>query len=143
MKEEVTERVRLSPGKNEDLGELIILHKLILPHREESEVTATKSNKSSKKMEPGTCLDLAAGGGEYSCDGRSCVRIESFQWGDLATWYGDVTEKKKSQVQIVTKCYASTTVNFATALGFFPRMCSLESLETLESEHHLVTAFSV
>ena len=39
--------------------------------------------------------------------------------------------------------YASTTVNVATALEFFSRMCSLQSLEMLESEHHLVTALSV
>ena len=40
-------------------------------------------------------------------------------------------------------CYASTTVILARALGFFSRMGSLESLETLESEHHLVTAMRV
>ena len=43
----------------------------------------------------------------------------------------------------MAECYASTTVNIATALGFFSRMCSLQSLERLESEHHLVTALSV
>ena len=35
--EEVTERVRLSPAKNEDLGILNKVHKLILPHQGESE----------------------------------------------------------------------------------------------------------
>ena len=34
--EEVTERVRLSPTKDEDLGNLIVVHKLILPHSKES-----------------------------------------------------------------------------------------------------------
>ena len=34
-------------------------------------------------------------------------------------------------------------MSLATALGFFSRMCSLRSLEKLESEHHLVTALSV
>ena len=34
-------------------------------------------------------------------------------------------------------------MNIATALGFFSRMCSLQSLEMLESEHHLVTALNV
>ena len=43
----------------------------------------------------------------------------------------------------MAECYASTTVNIATALGFFSRMCGLQSLEMLESEHHLVTALSV
>ena len=39
--------------------------------------------------------------------------------------------------------YASTTVKLATALEIFSRMCSLESLEMLESEHHVVAALSV
>ena len=34
-------------------------------------------------------------------------------------------------------------MNIATALGFFSRMCSLQSLEILESDYHLVTALSV
>ena len=46
-------------------------------------------------------------------------------------------------MQIVAECYTSTTVNIATALGFFSRMCSLQLLEMLESEHQLVTALSV
>ena len=46
-------------------------------------------------------------------------------------------------MQIKAECYTNTTVNIATALGFFSRMCSLQSLEMLESEHHLVKALSV
>ena len=42
----------------------------------------------------------------------------------------------------MAECYASTTVNIATALGFFSRMCSLQSMEMLESEHQLVKALS-
>ena len=74
---------------------------------------------------------MAAEGGEHTCDGKSCVRIQSFQRKDLATWFGDFTEKEKSEVQIVADCYASTTVNLATALEFFSIMCTLESLEML------------
>ena len=43
----------------------------------------------------------------------------------------------------MAECYASTTVNIATVLGFFSRMFSLQSLEMPESEHQLVTALSV
>ena len=46
-------------------------------------------------------------------------------------------------MQIVAECYTNTIVNIATALGFFSRMCSLQSLEMLESEQHLVTTLSV
>ena len=116
--EEITERVRLSLAKDEDLGNLNVVHKLILPQRKDSEETTVKQEKLVKKLEPGSCLDLVCGGGEHACDGRSCVRIQSFQKEDLATWFSDITEKEKSEVQIVAECYRSTTVNIATALGF-------------------------
>ena len=140
--EEVTERVRLAPTEDEDLATLSIVHILILPQvKESSEMTS--GTGLMKKMEPGSCLDSTCGNGEHTCDGRSCVRIQSFQKEDLVTWFEDITEREKSEIQIVAECYASTTVNLATALGFFSRMCSLQSLERLESEHHLVTALSV
>ena len=118
------------------------MHKLILPQAKESS-EATSKLGSVKKMEPGSCLDSTCGNGEHTCDGKSCVRIQSFQKEDLVTWFEDITEREKSEVQIVAESYASTTVNIATALGFFSRMCSLQSLDRLESEHHLVTALSV
>ena len=140
--EEVTERVSLASTEDEDLATLGIVHKLILPQLKES---GEKTNKlgSARKIEPASCLDSTCGSGEHTCDGRSCVRIQSFQKEDLVTWFEDITEREKSEVQIVAECYASTTVNIATALGFFSRMCSVQSLERLESEHHLATALSV
>ena len=140
--EEVTGRLRLAPTRDEDLATLSIVHKLILPQVRGSG-EATGKLGSAKKMEPGNCLELTCGSGEHTCDGRSCVRIQSFQKKDLVTWFEDITEREKSEVQIVAECYANTTVNIATALGFFSRMCSLQSLERLESEHLLVTAMSV
>ena len=140
--EEVTERVILAPAEDEDLVTLSLVHRLILPQVNESSETTSRLG-SVKKMEPGSCLDSTCGNGEHTCDGRSCVRIQSFQKEDLVTWFEDITEREKCEIQIVAECYASTTVNLATALGFFSRMCSLQSLERLESEHHLVTALSV
>ena len=140
--EEVTERVRLAPTEDEDLATLSIVHKLILPQMKESR-EVTSGTGSVKRMEPGSCLDSTCSNGEHTCDGRSCVRIQSFQKEDLITWFEDITEREKGEIQIVAECYASTTVNLATALGFFSRMCSLQSLERLDSEHHLVTALSV
>ena len=140
--EEVTERVRLAPTEDEDLATLSIVHRLILPHVKESSEMMSGTG-SVKKIEPGSCLDSTCGNSEHTCDGRSCVRIQSFQKEDLVTWFEDITEKEKSEIQIVAECYTSTTVNLATTLGFFSRMCSLQSPERLESEHHLVTALSV
>ena len=99
--EEVTERVRLSLTKDEDLGNLNVIHKLILPHNKEPGEILNKLEKSMKKMETGSCLDLTSGSGEHSCDERSCVTIQSFQREDLATWFGDITKKEKSEVQIL------------------------------------------
>ena len=140
--EEVTERVRLTPTKDEDLGTLDVIHKLILPQSKDSG-EATNKLGSIKNLEPCSCLDLTCGGGGHTCDGRSCVRIQSFQGEDLITWFGDITEREKREVQIMAECYTNTTVNIATVLGFFSRMCSLQSLEMLESEHQLVTGLSV
>ena len=140
--EGVTERVRLTPTKDEDLGTVEVIHKLILPQSKESGEAMSKL-RSVEKLEPGSCLDLTCEGGEHTCDGRSCVREQSFQREDLVAWFGDITEREKSEVQIVAECYTHTKVNIATALGFFSRMCSLQSLEMLESEHRLVTALSV
>ena len=140
--EEVTERVRSAPTEDEDLATLSIVHRLILPQMKESS-EMTSGTGSVKKVEPGSCLDSTCGNGDHTCDGRSCIRIQSFQKKDLVTWFEDITEREKSEIQIVAECYASTTVNLATALGFFSRVCSLQSLERLESEHHLVTALSV
>ena len=140
--EEVTERVRLAPTKDEDLGTLNVVHKLTLPQSKESGEAMIKLG-SVKKLEPGSSLDLTCGGGEHTCDGRSCFRVECFQREDLVAWFGDLTEREKSEVQIVAECYTNTILNIATALGFFLRMCSLQTLEMLESEHHLVTALSV
>ena len=130
--EEVRELVRLAPTKDEELAKLSIMHKLILPQMRESG-EATSELGSAKKMEPGSCLDLTCGSGEHTCDGQSCVRIQSFQKEDLVTWVEDITEREKSEVQIVAECYANTTVNIATALGFFSRIRCLQSLESLES----------
>ena len=82
--EEVTERVRLTSTKDEDLGTLDVIHKLILPQSRESG-EATGKLGSVKKLEPGSCLELTCGGGGHICDGRSCVRIQSFQGEDLVT----------------------------------------------------------
>ena len=140
--EQVTERVRLTPSKDEDLGTMDMIYKLILPQSRESG-EATSKLGSVKKLEPDSRLNLTCGGGGHTCDGRSCVRIQSFQEEDLVTLFSDITEREKREVQIMAECYTNTTVYISTALGFFSGMCSLQSLEMLESEHHLVTALSV
>ena len=58
--EEVTERVRLSPAKDEYLGNLNVIHKLILPHQGEPKEVTSKPDKSIKKMGPGSFLDQAS-----------------------------------------------------------------------------------
>ena len=106
-----------SPTKDEDLRTLNVIDKLILPHSKESKETMSKLYKSVKKMEPGGCLDLTCGVGEHSCEGPSCVLIEPFQKEDLATWFGDITEKEKSEVQIVTEAYMKNTVKKSNSVG--------------------------
>ena len=52
---EVTERVRLAPTKDEDLGTLNVIHKLILPQSKDSGKAMSKLG-SVRKLEPGSCL---------------------------------------------------------------------------------------
>ena len=92
--------MRLAPAEDEDLATLSIVHKLTLPQVKELG-EATSKLGSVKKMEPGSCLDSTCGSGEHTCNGRSCVRIQSFQKEDLVTWFEDITEREKNEVQIV------------------------------------------
>ena len=48
--------------KDEELGTLNVIHKLILPQSKESGEAASKLG-SVKKLEPGNCFDLTCGGG--------------------------------------------------------------------------------
>ena len=47
--EEVTERVRLSPAKDEDMGNLNIVHKLILPHQGDIGVSNEQAGQAGKE----------------------------------------------------------------------------------------------
>ena len=87
--------MRLAPAEDEDLATLSIVHQLILPQVKESS-EATSKLGSVKKMEPGSCLGSTCGNGEHTCDGRSWVRIQSFQKEGLVTWFEDITEREKS-----------------------------------------------
>ena len=44
--EETTERIRILSGKNEDLGDLNVIHMLALPHQEKSKASRNSSRKS-------------------------------------------------------------------------------------------------
>ena len=57
--EEITERVRLSPTKDEGLKTPNVIHKLVLPHNNEPGEIMNKLEFSMKKMEPGSCLEVA------------------------------------------------------------------------------------
>ena len=59
---DVTERVRLTPTKDEDLGTLDVIHKLILPQSKVSSEAMSKLG-SVKKLEPASCLGLTSGQG--------------------------------------------------------------------------------
>ena len=61
----------MSPAKDEDLGNLNIVHNMILPYQGESEGATSKLDELVRNMEPGSCLDLACGRGEHSAEDRS------------------------------------------------------------------------
>ena len=58
INERTTEKIRLLHEKDQDVEDLNVIYKLILPQQEESK-------DELKKIEPGNCLDLTTGGGEH------------------------------------------------------------------------------
>ena len=59
LNEESTERIRLSTGKDADLGILNVIQKMILPHHEES---STKRKNPETNCQRRWSLYLATGG---------------------------------------------------------------------------------
>ena len=62
INERTAENFRLLHEKDEDVEDLNVIYKLILPHQEESK-------DELKKIQPENCLDLTTGGGEHFCEG--------------------------------------------------------------------------
>ena len=50
---------------------------------------------------------------------------------------------KKSEMELNADCHGITEVNLVTALRFYSKTSSVESLKRLERAHELVTALSV
>ena len=97
LNEETTELIRLLQRNDEDLVNLNGILKLILSHHEESNAKAEESrDELRKKMNLDTCFDLVTEGEGYSCDARSCVRLQSFQ---RSLVFGDVKERRKMMCQ--------------------------------------------
>ena len=107
---------RLLPERDEDLEDSNLVHKLMPTHQTTPEKMGIQK-KNGKKLSHVSTVDLEASRRGQECDGISCVRIQSFQKKDLGACLSDVTEKDKSDSQILADCYASTTVNLAEALG--------------------------
>ena len=51
--------------------------------------------------------------------------------------------KAKMETELIADCHEATEVILVTALGFYSRYGSLESLLNLEQKHEMVTTISV
>ena len=65
------------------------------------------------------------------------------QHKQLKILFGNTVMKAKTETELVADCHRGTEVNLATALGFYNKFGSLESLLNLKQKREMVTAISV
>ena len=61
----------------------------------------------------------------------------------LTILFRNIVMKAKTETELIADCHGGTEVNLVTALGFYSKFGSLESLLNLEQKHEMVTAISV
>ena len=108
------------------------------PSREPSE-----GSPSSDWLRQGTCLAHNSGMDGHVCNSEHCLVTLSGQHRQLAQLYGRLSMSDKSGMELIADCHGVTEVNLITALGFCSMTSSLESLESLDCAHELVTSLSV
>ena len=65
------------------------------------------------------------------------------QHKQLTLLFGNLVMKAKTETELIANCQGRTEVNLVTALGFYSRFGSLESLLNLEQKYEMVTTISV
>ena len=109
--------------------------------------TASKSNGEDKVELPGwgpvdlvksgSCLALVCGLEGHICGGLDCVKTLAKQHKQLTILFGNIVMKAKTETELILDCHGGTEVNLVTALAFYSRFGSLESLLNLEQKHEM------
>ena len=115
--------------------------------------TASKSNGEDKTelpgwgledwVKPGSCLAEVCGLEGHVCGGLDCVKTLAKQHKQLTILFRNIMMKAKTETELIADCYGRIEVNLVTALGFYSKFGSVESLLNLEQKHEMVTAISV
>ena len=115
--------------------------------------TASRSNDEDKVelpgwgpedwVKPGSCLAEVCGLEGHVCGGLDCVKTLEKQQTQLTILFVNIVMKTKTETKLIAGCHGGTEGNLVTALGFYSKFGSLESLLNLELKHEMVTAISV
>ena len=116
-------------------------------------ITAFKSNGEDKVelrgwgpedwVKPGSCLAEVCGLDGHICRGLDCVKNLEKQHKQLTILFGNTVTKAKPETELIADCHGGTEVNLVTALRFYSKFGSLESLLNLEQKDEMVKTISV
>ena len=94
-------------------------------------------------VKPGSCLAEVCGLEGHICGGLDCINSLEKQHKQLKILFGNIVMKAKTETELIADCHGGTEVSLVTALGFYSKFGSLESLLNLEQKHEMVTTISV
>ena len=144
---DLTADVELEKSDDESLHDLAVIHHLlVLKGKKQSENLPTEPserNLASDWMKTSTCLATSCGLEGHVCGTGHCLETLTEQRCNLAKLFGRLSRSNMSEMELVADCHVVTEVNLAFALGFYSLKSSIQSLESLERAHELVTALSL
>ena len=77
------------------------------------------------------------------CGDLDCVKTLAKQHKQLTILFGNIVMKAKTETELIADWHGGTEMNLVTALGFYNKFGSLESLLNPEKKPEVVTAISV
>ena len=103
----------------------------------------SEGNSLSDWMKEGICLASRCRMEGHVCENGHCLKKLSEQHRQIAKLYGRLSMSDKYEMELIADCHGVTEVNLTTVSGFCSVVSSVESLESLERAHELVTSLSV
>ena len=68
-------------------------------------------------------------------DWGDCVKTLAKQHKQLTILFGNIVMKAKTETELIADCHGGIEVNLVTALGFYSKFGSLESILNLKQKH--------
>ena len=77
------------------------------------------------------------------CGGLDCVKTLAKQHKQLPILFGGIVMNAKTETEQTADCHGGTDVNMVTAIWFYSKFGSLESLLNLDQKNEMVRAGSI